>query len=72
MRAPSDYPITVKPLAKELGGGFIALAPDLPGCFSDGETQVEAVENCLDAIACWIEGAIELGHPVPVPHREFA
>lgn len=37
MRA-EDYPIEVRPLAEEDGGGFLATFPDLPGCMADGET----------------------------------
>jgi len=34
---------------------------------SDGETPQQAVENVMDAIACWIEAAEEDGRPVPAP-----
>jgi antitoxin HicB len=67
MSVASRYPITIRPLTDAEGGGFLALAPDLPGCMSDGETPAEALANVYDAIACWIEGATELGHPVPEP-----
>ncbi|MGO1077360.1 type II toxin-antitoxin system HicB family antitoxin [Inquilinus sp. CA228] len=66
---PTDYLLTVRPLAVEDGGGFLAEAPDLPGCMSDGETPQEAVTNVLDAIASWIEAAEEQGRPVPKPSR---
>ncbi|WP_425277503.1 type II toxin-antitoxin system HicB family antitoxin [Methylobacterium nodulans] len=36
----------VTPLSAEDGGGFAASVPDLPGCFSDGETPEEAVHTC--------------------------
>jgi antitoxin HicB len=65
---PTDYLLTVRPLAAEDGGGFLAEAPDLPGCMSDGETPQEAVTNLLDAIASWME-AEEQGRPVPKPSR---
>jgi acyl-CoA dehydrogenase len=48
-------------------GGWLAEAPELPGCMSDGETPQQAVENLMDAITCWIEAAEEDGRPVPVP-----
>ena len=63
------YPITIRPLTEAEGGGFLALAPDLPGCMSDGETPAEALANVYDAIECWIEGAEELGHPIPEPSQ---
>jgi predicted RNase H-like HicB family nuclease len=35
---PYRYEVDVKPLSDELGGGYIAIVPELPGCKSDGET----------------------------------
>ncbi len=64
-----EYPIMVEPLPKEEGGGFLATAPDLPGCMSDGATPEEAVANIQDAIITWIEAARDLGHAVPKPSR---
>ena len=69
---PQDYEVDIRPLAQEDGGGFVAVAPELPGCMSDGETPQEALANAYDAIACWIEGAIEMGRPVPEPRRAAA
>jgi predicted RNase H-like HicB family nuclease len=46
-------------------GGFIAIAPDLPGCSAFGETQQEALAELQDAIAAWIEAAQSAGNPIP-------
>jgi antitoxin HicB len=67
-----EYPIVVEPLPIEEGGGFLATAPDLPGCMSDGDTPEEAVSNIQDAIVTWIEAARDLGHAVPKPSRHLA
>jgi antitoxin HicB len=68
-----DYPVMIEPLAAEDGGGFLATAPDLPGCMSDGETPEEALANVRDAITAWIEEARSLGRSVPKPsHRHVA
>jgi predicted RNase H-like HicB family nuclease len=67
-----EYPIVVEPLPAEEGGGFLATAPDLPGCMSDGDTPEEAVSNIQDAIVTWIEAARDLGHAVPKPSRHLA
>jgi antitoxin HicB len=67
-----EYPIVVEPLPIEDGGGFVATAPDLPGCMSDGATPEEAVSNIQDAIAVWIEAAHDFGHAVPKPSRRVA
>ena len=64
-----DYPLIVEPLPAEEGGGFMARAPDLPGCMSDGETPAEAVINVQDAIMVWIDDAVEHKRPVPAPSR---
>jgi antitoxin HicB len=69
---PEDYEIDIRPLSAEDGGGYLAVAPELPGCRSDGETPEEALRNGYDAVACWIEAAQELGRVVPEPRRAAA
>jgi antitoxin HicB len=61
------YRITLWPLSAADGGGRLAEVPELPGCMSDGETLQQAVDNVMDAVACWIEAAEEDGRPVPAP-----
>ena len=61
------YRIALRPLSAAEGSGWLAEVPELPGCMSDGETPHEAVENVMDAIACWIEAAEEDGRKVPAP-----
>ncbi len=70
--ANRDYPILIEPLSDADGGGFLATAPDLPGCMSDGETREEAARNIADAIAAWIDEAAKLGRPVPAPSLHLA
>lgn len=50
---------------------YVAGVPDLPGCVAHGKTQVEAVENVMQAIALWIESAQAYGDEIPKPqsHR---
>ena len=69
---PEDYEITIVPLTAEDGGGFAAVAPELPGCRSDGETPEDALRNGYDAVACWLEAAEEMGRLVPEPRRAAA
>lgn len=66
---PQLYEVDIVPLSDADGGGFMALAPELPGCRSDGETPQEALSNIYDAIACWIDAAREMGRAVPQPRR---
>ena len=42
---------------------FIAEAPELPGCMAHGDTQQKALDNINDAIALWLDTAIEFGDP---------
>jgi len=51
----------------EADEGFIAIAPDLPGCSAFGETRQEAVAELQDAISAWIEAATAAGNPIPEP-----
>jgi antitoxin HicB len=69
---PLDYEVDILPLPESDGGGFTAIAPELPGCRSDGDTPQRALDNIYDAIACWIEAAQEMGRAVPVPRRAAA
>ena len=41
--------------------------PDLPGCFSAGDTFDEALESVREAIELHLEGLLEEGGDVPVP-----
>ena len=43
------------------------MVPDLPGCFSAGETLGEARIQAEDAITDWIEAAIDAGQDIPAP-----
>ena len=61
------YRISLRPLTAEDGEGWLAEVPELPGCMSDGETPQQALDNVMDAIACWIEAAEEDGRPIPAP-----
>ena len=49
------------------GVRFGVTVPDLPGCFSAGDTFVEALESVVEAIDLHLEGMIENGAEIPVP-----
>ena len=40
--------------------GFSVSVPGLPGCWSQGETEAEALRNIEDAIREYLEVAVEL------------
>lgn len=68
-----EYPIEVRALLPDEGGGYLAWVPDLPGCMSDGATKAEAIANARQAIGEWIEEAERLGRRIPQPtHALFA
>lgn len=48
---------------------WIAECPSLPGCISQGQTRVEAIENIREAIQVYIE-ALE-ADDLPVPEDTF-
>ncbi|MEK7285762.1 MAG: type II toxin-antitoxin system HicB family antitoxin [Nitrospirota bacterium] len=41
-------------------GGFNVVVPALDGCFTQGDTMEEALENAREAIVCYIEGLEKL------------
>jgi len=56
------------PIAIEAGDektAFGVVVPDLPGCFSAGDTLDEAYENAVEAIELWIETALDTGMGIP-------
>jgi len=41
-------------------GGFNVSVPALEGCFTQGETEEEALKNAQEAIRCYLEGIEKL------------
>ena len=46
-------------------GGYVAEVPSLPGCYSQGDTEEEALVNIQEAIELHIESLIAAGEDVP-------
>lgn len=42
-------------IEKDEAGYYVAEVPALPGCFSQGKTYEQAIENVKEAIEGWIE-----------------
>jgi predicted RNase H-like HicB family nuclease len=59
------YPILIEGGTEAEAFGIIV--PDLPGCFSAGDTLDEAVEAAKEAMAAWIDARLEQGMLVPPP-----
>ncbi len=45
--------------------GYFALCPELQGCYTQGETYEDVLENIRDAIRLHIEDRIESGEEIP-------
>jgi predicted RNase H-like HicB family nuclease len=45
--------------------GYFVSCPALPGCYSQGETYEEAVENIKDAIRLHVEDRLADGEDIP-------
>lgn len=57
------YPAVFTPFGDR--DGFTVEVPDLPGCVTEGDTLVEAIEMGTDAASGWILGEIEEGNSFP-------
>jgi predicted RNase H-like HicB family nuclease len=58
------YPMMI---VQDEDGSWFASIPDLPGCMTVGDTQLEALEMLEDAKLTWISGRLEAGDPIPEP-----
>ncbi|NJM36108.1 MAG: type II toxin-antitoxin system HicB family antitoxin [Rhodomicrobium sp.] len=67
MTIKPDYSVLLRPLSEDDGSGWIAIVPDLPGCYADGATAMEALESVSSAIRAWIATAEKHGRSVPKP-----
>lgn len=61
------YKIVIR---KDPYGGFFAEVEELEGCMTQGETYDEAYHNVIEAMAGWLEVAIERGIAIPEPETE--
>jgi antitoxin HicB len=57
------YPLNIFWSAEDKG--FIAEAPDLPGCSAWGKTEAEAAREAQDAIAAWLQAARAAKRTIP-------
>ena len=59
------YPVAIEPGTDATAFGVVV--PDLPGCFSAGDTLDEAMANAEEAAAAWVDAALDAGDAVPAP-----
>lgn len=59
------FPIAIEPATENTAWGVVV--PDLPGCFSAGDSAEDAFANAVEAIAAHCEFLAEDGLDIPVP-----
>ncbi len=59
------YPIAIEP--GDADHAYGVAVPDLPGCFSAGDTLDEAIDNAKEAIELWLETVLDDGGAIPEP-----
>lgn len=61
-----DFKVLLEP-AEE--GGYVVTCPSLEGCYSQGATLEEALENIKEAILLCLEEMQERGEDIPDPSK---
>jgi antitoxin HicB len=49
------------------GSGYWVEFPDLPGCFTQGDSREEALEHAREALSLWLEDARDPQWEIPEP-----
>lgn len=57
------YPVMIE--AGDENTAWSVVVPDLPGCFSAGDTLDEAMSEVEEAAAAWIDAALDAGRAIP-------
>lgn len=58
------YPVVIH---KDPNSDYGVTVPDLPGCFSAGDTMDDALTQAVEGIECHLEGILADNEPIPVP-----
>ena len=61
-----DFKIIIEP---DDSGGFVVNCPSLQGCYSQGDTIDEALENIKEAILLCLEDLESTGQEIPNPSK---
>lgn len=59
------YPAIFTPCEEK--AGFTVIVPDLPGCVTEGDSLIHAIDMGTDAACGWILGELKDGNPIPSP-----
>jgi predicted RNase H-like HicB family nuclease len=52
-------------------GGYNVTVPALDGCFTQGDSEEEALNNAREAIVCYLEGLEKLNQIKTLPNITF-
>ncbi len=63
-----DFKVIIEP---DETGGYVVICPSLQGCYSQGETIEEALENIREAILLCIEDLEAEGEEIPNPSKSL-
>lgn len=58
-------------LEQDEDGVFVASCPALQGCYAQGDTRQEALENIKDVIRMCLAELLEEGKPVDISYPHF-
>lgn len=58
------FPVVLEP---DQHGGYVVTCPIIPGCYSQGDSLQEALDNIREAIELCLEDYRERGEPTPNP-----
>jgi antitoxin HicB len=61
-----SLPYTIQ-ITREDETTWFARVMELPGCMTEGDSPEEAADMIQDALATWLEIALEDGRPIPEP-----
>lgn len=61
------YPAIFTPCEEK--EGYTVVVPDLPGCVSEGNDLIDAIDMGTDAASGWILGELEDGNDIPSASR---
>lgn len=59
------YPVMIEAGTED--SAWSVVVPDMPGCFSAGDTLDEAMDAVEEAAAAWIDAALDDGRAIPMP-----
>jgi predicted RNase H-like HicB family nuclease len=70
LEALVNLPYAIEIIPDETTDGrpcYMAMHPELPGCMSHGDTELEARQNLVEARRLYIQSLVEKGLDVPRP-----